>query len=218
MTNLERFYRSVHGRDLQPWERQLAVRIAAALNTTTDDDFVVHLLLVYMSTNAITNMYNELVAARNSLAEDSRDLIQALTADLRRNRLMTYVLLGVAALGILVSAGILGTVLSPSQGSAANEARLAAAHWKPASRAARPARRAGSGSVADRRRPQGWRRHRLVPRGWIRPVAPATGLPDHSSRTETLSLAPVASRTEIRAKPAPPGSHSARRRGDCMTG
>ncbi|SDA20447.1 hypothetical protein SAMN02799622_02454 [Methylobacterium sp. UNC378MF] len=127
MTNLERFYRSVHGRDLQPWERQLAVRIAAALNTTTDDDFVVHLLLVYMSTNAITNMYNELVAARNSLAEDSRDLIQALTADLRRNRLMTCVLLGVAALGILVSAGILGTVLSQSQGSAANEARLAAA-------------------------------------------------------------------------------------------
>ena len=103
MTNLERFYRSVHGRDLQPWERQLAVRIAAALNTTTDDDFVVHLLLVYMSTNAITNMYNELVAARNSLAEDSRDLVQALTSDLRRNRLMTYVLLGVAGLSLLGS-------------------------------------------------------------------------------------------------------------------
>lgn len=127
MTNLERFYRSVHGRDLQPWERQLAVRIAAALNTTTDDDFVVHLLLVYMSTNAITNMYNELVAARNRLAEDNLDLIRALTADLRRNRLMSYVLLGVAALGVLVSAGILGTVLSLSHGSAASATRIAAA-------------------------------------------------------------------------------------------
>ena len=100
MTNLERFYRSVHGRDLQPWERQLAVRIAAALNTTTDDDFVVHLLLVYMSTNAITNMYNELVAARNSLAQDSRDLAQKFTGDLRRNTLMSYVLLGVAMVSL----------------------------------------------------------------------------------------------------------------------
>jgi hypothetical protein len=112
VTNLERFYRSVHGRDLQPWERQLAVRIAAALNTTTDDDFVVHLLLVYMSTNAITNMYNELVAARNTLAEDNRDLVQAVTKDLRRNRLMTYVLLGVTGLSLLGSAFTLGTVLS----------------------------------------------------------------------------------------------------------
>ena len=127
MTNLERFYRSVHGRDLQPWERQLAVRIAAALNTTTDDDFVVHLLLVYMSTNAITNMYNELVAARNSLAEDSRDLVQTLTRDLRRNRLMTYVLLGIAGLGLLGSVWILGTVLSLSHDVTAGEARLAAA-------------------------------------------------------------------------------------------
>ncbi|XYD08563.1 hypothetical protein R1A27_26945 [Methylobacterium sp. NMS12] len=127
MTNLERFYRSVHGRDLQPWERQLAVRIAAALNTTTDDDFVVHLLLVYMSTNAITNMYNELVAARNSLDEHNRDLIQALTADMRRNRLITYVLLGLAALGALVGAGILGTVLNLAQGSAASATRIAAA-------------------------------------------------------------------------------------------
>lgn len=127
MTNLERFYRSVHGRDLQPWERQLAVRIAAALNTTTDDDFVVHLLLVYMSTNAITNMYNELVAARNSLAEDSRVLVQTITLDLRRNRLMTYVLLGIAGLGLLGSVWILGTVLSLSHDVTAGEARLAAA-------------------------------------------------------------------------------------------
>ena len=112
MTNLERFYLSVHGRDLQPWERQLAVRIAAALNTTTDDDFVVHLLLVYMSTNAITSMYNELVAARNGLAEDSRDLVQALTSDLRRNRLMTYVLLGVAGLSLLGSLWTLVAVQS----------------------------------------------------------------------------------------------------------
>lgn len=127
MTNLERFYRSVHGRDLQPWERQLAVRIAAALNTTTDDDFVVHLLLVYMSTNAITNMYNELVVARNTLAEDNRDLIQAFTKDLRRNRLMTYGLIGAVALAILSGGWTLGTVLSLSNGAAANEARLAAA-------------------------------------------------------------------------------------------
>lgn len=127
MTNLERFYRSVHGRDLQPWERQLAVRIAAALNTTTDDDFVVHLLLVYMSTNAITNMYNELVAARNTLAEDNRDLIQTVTKDLRRNRLMTYALLGVTALCLLGGAWTLGTVLTLSYGAAANGTRLAAA-------------------------------------------------------------------------------------------
>ena len=127
MTNLERFYRSVHGRDLQPWERQLAVRIAAALNTTTDDDFVVHLLLVYMSTNAITNMYNELVAARNTLAEDNRDLIQTVTKDLRRNRLITYGLIGVVALGVLCGAWTLGTVINLSYGAAANEARLAAA-------------------------------------------------------------------------------------------
>jgi len=127
VTNLERFYRSVHGRDLQPWERQLAVRIAAALNTTTDDDFVVHLLLVYMSTNAITNMYNELVAARNTLAEDNRDLIQTFTKDLRRNRLMTYGLLGVVALSVLSGAWTLGAVVNLSSGAAANEARLAAA-------------------------------------------------------------------------------------------
>jgi hypothetical protein len=127
VTNLERFYRSVHGRDLQPWERQLAVRIAAALNTTTDDDFVVHLLLVYMSTNAITNMYNELVAARNTLADDNRDLIQTVTKDLRRNRLMTYGLVGAVALAVVAGAWTLGTVLSLSSGTAANEARLAAA-------------------------------------------------------------------------------------------
>ncbi|MGU3666678.1 hypothetical protein ACLBX9_21010 [Methylobacterium sp. A49B] len=126
MTNLERFYRSVHGRDLQPWERQLAVRIAAALNTTTDDDFVVHLLLVYMSTNAITNMYNELVAARNSLAADNRELVQTLTSDLRRNRLLTYVLLGMAGLGLLGSAWTLGTVLSLPHESAAYEHRVPA--------------------------------------------------------------------------------------------
>ena len=118
MTNLERFYRSVHGRDLQPWERQLAVRIAAALNTTTDDDFVVHLLLVYMSTNAITNMYNELVAARNTLAEDNRDLIQTVTKDLRRNKLMTYGLIGAVALAVVAGAWTLGTVLSLSSGTA----------------------------------------------------------------------------------------------------
>jgi len=127
VTNLERFYRSVHGRDLQPWERQLAVRIAAALNTTTDDDFVVHLLLVYMSTNAITNMYNELVAARNTLAEDNRDLIQTVTKDLRRNKLMTYGLIGAVALAVVAGAWTLGTVLSLSSGTAANEARLVAA-------------------------------------------------------------------------------------------
>ncbi|MCJ2053497.1 hypothetical protein [Methylobacterium sp. J-070] len=127
MINLERFYRSVHGRDLQPWERQLAVRIAAALNTTTDDDFVVHLLLVYMSTNAITNMYNELVAARNGLAEDNRDLVQTVKGDLRRNRLMTYGLLGVVGVGLLASGWTLGAVLSLSHDSAANETRIAAA-------------------------------------------------------------------------------------------
>ncbi|MBE7197414.1 MAG: hypothetical protein INR70_06385 [Parafilimonas terrae] len=126
MTNLERFYRSVHGRDLQPWERQLAVRIAAALNTTTDDDFVVHLLLVYMSTNTITNMYNELVAARNSLAEDNRELVQAITGDLRRNRLLTYLLLGVAGLGLLGSAWTLGTVLNLPHDPAAYEQRVPA--------------------------------------------------------------------------------------------
>ncbi|WP_342105527.1 hypothetical protein [Methylobacterium sp. SI9] len=123
MTNLERFYRSVHGRDLQPWERQLAVRIAAALNTTTDDDFVVHLLLVYMSTNAITNMYNELVAARNTLAEDNRDLIQTVTKDLRRNRLLTYGLLGAVALCLVTSAWTLGTVLTLPSGIAVNGGR-----------------------------------------------------------------------------------------------
>ena len=127
MTNLERFYRSVHGRDLQPWERQLAVRIAAALNTTTDDDFVVHLLLVYMSTNAITNMYNELVAARNSLAEDSRDLVRTIKSDLRRNRLLTYGLLGVAVVSLLGSVWILATVLNLSHDVTVGEARLAAA-------------------------------------------------------------------------------------------
>lgn len=127
MTNLERFYRSVHGRDLQPWERQLAVRIAAALNTTTDDDFVVHLLLVYMSTNAITNMYNELVAVRNTLAEDSRDLVQALAGDLRRNRLMTYVLLGVAGLSLLGSIWTLATVQSLPRDTAASVQRGPAA-------------------------------------------------------------------------------------------
>ncbi|WP_267353981.1 MULTISPECIES: hypothetical protein [unclassified Methylobacterium] len=127
MTNLERFYRSVHGRDLQPWERQLAVRIAAALNTTTNDDFVVHLLLVYMSTNSITNMYNELVAARNTLAEDNRDLIQTVTKDLRRNKLMTYGLIGAVALAVIAGAWTLATVVSLSNGAAANEARLAAA-------------------------------------------------------------------------------------------
>ena len=127
MTNLERFYRSVHGRDLQPWERQLAVRIAAALNTTTDDDFVVHLLLVYMSTNAITNMYNELVAARNTIADDNRDLVQTIKVDLRRNRLLTYSLLGVVGLGLLVNGWILGAVLNLSHDHAANAARIAAA-------------------------------------------------------------------------------------------
>ncbi|MHB2207170.1 hypothetical protein [Methylobacterium sp. CM6257] len=127
MTNLERFYRSVHGRDLQPWERQLAVRIAAALNTTTDDDFVVHLLLVYMSTNAITNMYNELVAARSSLAEYNQGLVRKLTADLRRNTLIGYVLIGVVASGILASVWSLGTLLNLSHSSSANETRFAAA-------------------------------------------------------------------------------------------
>jgi hypothetical protein len=127
VTNLERFYRSVHGRDLQPWERQLAVRIAAALNTTTDDDFVVHLLLVYMSTNAITNMYNELVAARSSLAEYNQGLVRKLTADLRRNTLIGYVLIGVVASGILASVWSLGTLLNLSHSSSANETRFAAA-------------------------------------------------------------------------------------------
>ncbi|MGH1572964.1 hypothetical protein ACRAWG_22625 [Methylobacterium sp. P31] len=127
MTNLERFYRSVHGRDLQPWERQLAVRVAAALNTTRDDDFVVHLLLVYMDTHAITNMYKELVAARNSLAEYNQDLARKLTADLRRNTLIGYVLLGVVAVGILGSVWILGTLLNLSHSYAANETRIAVA-------------------------------------------------------------------------------------------
>jgi hypothetical protein len=127
VTNLERFYRSVHGRELQPWERQLAVRIAAALNTTTDDDFVVHLLLVYMSTNAITNMYNELVAARNSLAADSRALVQTITADLHRNRLTVYALLGVAVVSLLGSVWILFAVLTLSHDVAVGEARIAAA-------------------------------------------------------------------------------------------
>jgi hypothetical protein len=127
VTNLERFYRSVHGRDLQPWERQLAVRIAAALNTTTDDDFVVHLLLVYMSTNAITNMYNELVGARNSLAEDSRASAQKFADDLRRNRRLTLALLGAVVLGLLGSVGILGTLLGLSRDHGASETRLAAA-------------------------------------------------------------------------------------------
>lgn len=127
MTNIERFYRAVHGRDLQPWERQLAVRVAAALNTTTDDDFVVHLLLMYMSTNAITTMYNELVATRDRLGQDNRSLAQALAGGLRRNTLMSYVLLGVAALGILGTVWILGSLLSLSRDYAANETRLAAA-------------------------------------------------------------------------------------------
>jgi hypothetical protein len=127
VTNIERFYRAVHGRDLQPWERQLAVRVAAALNTTTDDDFVVHLLLVYMSTNAITNMYNELVAARDSLAQGNRRQAEALGAGLRRNVVMTYVLLGAVVAGLLGSVWILGALLTLSQGYAANETRFAAA-------------------------------------------------------------------------------------------
>jgi hypothetical protein len=127
VTNIERFYRAVHGRDLQPWERQLAVRIAAALNTTTDDDFVVHLLLMYMSTNAITTMYNELVSTRDRLAQDNRDLAQKLAGDLRRNTLLSYAQLGVVVVSLLGSVWILGSLLSLSRDYAANETRFAAA-------------------------------------------------------------------------------------------
>ena len=127
MNNLEKFYRTVHGRELLPWERQLAVRVAAALNTTTDDDFVVHLLLLYNATHVISEMHNELVASRDSLSQGNRDLAQDLTVELRRNTRTIYVLLGVVIASILGSVWIILTLANLSHQSAVNEARFTAA-------------------------------------------------------------------------------------------
>ena len=111
MNNLERFYRTVHGRELLPWERQLAVRVAAALNTTTDDDFVVHLLLLYNATHVISEMHNELVASRDVLSQGNRELARDLSVELRRNTRTIYVLLGAVIAGLLGSAWIIVTLL-----------------------------------------------------------------------------------------------------------
>ncbi|MDP4004093.1 hypothetical protein [Methylobacterium sp. NEAU K] len=127
MTNLERFYRTVHGRDLLPWERQLAVRVAAALNTTTDDDFVVHLLLLYMATHVISEMHDELVNSRDSIAQASRETAQSLSADLRRNTLTIYVLLGVVVASVLGSVCTIVALVNLSHQYTAGEARFAAA-------------------------------------------------------------------------------------------
>ncbi|MCJ2119696.1 hypothetical protein MKK65_24535 [Methylobacterium sp. J-001] len=127
MNNLERFYRTVHGRALLPWERQLAVRVAAALNTTTDDDFVVHLLLLYNATHVISEMHNELVAARDSLSQSNRELVHDLSVEVRRNTRTVYVLLGVVVASVLGSVWIILSLASLSHQYAISEARIVAA-------------------------------------------------------------------------------------------
>ena len=127
MNNLERFYRTVHGRELLPWERQLAVRVAAALNTTTDDDFVVHLLLLYNATHVISEMHNELVASRDALSQGNRELAQDLSVELRRNTRTIYVLLGVVVASVLGSVWIILSLVNLSHQYTVSEARFAAA-------------------------------------------------------------------------------------------
>jgi len=127
VNNLERFYRTVHGRELLPWERQLAVRVAAALNTTTDDDFVVHLLLLYNATHVISEMHNELVAARDSLSQSNRELVHDLSVEVRRNTRTVYVLLGVVVASVLGSVWIILSLATLSHQYAISEARIAAA-------------------------------------------------------------------------------------------
>ncbi|MCJ2094831.1 MULTISPECIES: hypothetical protein [unclassified Methylobacterium] len=127
MNNLERFYRTVHGRELLPWERQLAVRVAAALNTTTDDDFVVHLLLLYNATHVISEMHNELVASRDSLSQSNRELVHDLSMEVRRNTRTVYVLLGVVVASVLGSVWIILSLANLSHQYAVGEARIAAA-------------------------------------------------------------------------------------------
>lgn len=127
MNNLERFYRTVHGRELLPWERQLAVRVAAALNTTTDDDFVVHLLLLYNATHVISEMHNELVAARDALFQGNRDLAHDLSVEVRRNTRKVYVLLGVMSASVLASVWIIVSLANLSHRYAGIEARIGAA-------------------------------------------------------------------------------------------
>jgi hypothetical protein len=127
VNNLERFYRTVHGRELLPWERQLAVRVAAALNTTTDDDFVVHLLLLYNATHVISEMHNELVASRDALAQGNRELVHDLSIEVGRNTRTIYVLLGVVVASVLGSVWIILSLMSLSQQYTVSEARFAAA-------------------------------------------------------------------------------------------
>ncbi|MCJ2057569.1 hypothetical protein MKL09_13490 [Methylobacterium sp. J-048] len=103
------------------------MRVAAALNTTTDDDFVVHLLLLYNATHVISEMHNELVASRDALSQSNRELVHDLSVEVRRNTRTVYVLLGVAVASVLGSVWIILSLVNLSHQYAVSEARITAA-------------------------------------------------------------------------------------------
>lgn len=67
--NLDRYYRIVFGRGLQPNERRLVESIAAALNTSVDDEYVIQIFVAGRGLVASHKLAEEVTAAKNVIVQ-----------------------------------------------------------------------------------------------------------------------------------------------------
>lgn len=69
LRNIDRYFKIVFGRSLRPDESQLVESIAAALNTSVDDEYVIQIFIAGRGLVASQNLAKEVSAAKEAIIQ-----------------------------------------------------------------------------------------------------------------------------------------------------
>lgn len=103
-SSLERLFRIIHRRELTASERQAAESLASALNSTIDDDYVIHMFLSSIQVGVAISVLNKISKTGNAVSELSETLKKL---DNEKPRLDPWV---VGAFGIMIVASCFAAI------------------------------------------------------------------------------------------------------------
>ncbi|CAO4185428.1 hypothetical protein [Methylorubrum populi] len=109
-TNVERLFRIVYGRDLNAFERRKVESLAAALNTTVDDDYVIHLFLCSLQGQIAIHVLRKIDETYKAIVEDGDNLRKIPADKTGISAWMSWASVLMIAASLLGSIWIAGTI------------------------------------------------------------------------------------------------------------
>lgn len=109
-TNVERLFRIVYGRDLNAFERRKVESLASALNTTVDDDYVIHLFLSSLQGQAVIHVLSKINETHKAIIESSESLRKIAAEKVGISPWMSWASVVMIAASLLGSIWIAGTI------------------------------------------------------------------------------------------------------------